>query len=244
LEFIQKAAWALFLVCLPVTSFPFFPPAIGGGAIVRPLSIYPLAILLLVITLPRLVRGPVPRTLVTLLPFILVALASSLLSLLQGIEPVFNISVEERILRTLITLGLGVAIYFTVALAPRTPEDLRASLRWLYAGLALALSWGSLQIIFILHYNDTWFQFLSRIQRYISMRRLISTRASGLTYEPNWFAEQISFLFLPWLLAAVLSGTSAFRWRWRWITVELVLLGWSIAVLAFTFSRAGLANPL
>ncbi|MCJ7536157.1 MAG: O-antigen ligase family protein, partial [Anaerolineales bacterium] len=45
---------------------------------------------------------------------------------------------------------------------------------------------------------------------------------------------------LPWLLAAVLSGYSVFKWRWRWVTIELLLLGWSLAVLPFTFSRAGL----
>ncbi|MGW8251760.1 MAG: hypothetical protein ACWGO1_14035, partial [Anaerolineales bacterium] len=49
-------------------------------------------------------------------------------------------------------------------------------------------------------------------------------------------------LLVPWLLASVLSGYSVFRWRWRWVTVELIMLVWSVAVLAFTFSRSGLAN--
>ena len=238
----QKIAWALFLVFLPVSSFPFFPPAIGGGALVRPLSIYPLILLLVLVTLPRLVREPIPRTLVVLVPFIVFATASSLLSLLNGVEPALGISVAERVLRALITLGIGVGFYYTVALYSRTSEDLRLSLRWMYAGLGLALLWGSLQTLYVIHYNHRWFTFLSEIQQYVSMRRLISTRVSGLTYEPNWFAEQISFLFLPWLLASVLSGYTVFRWRWRWVTVELFLLGWSVAVLAFTFSRAGLAN--
>jgi hypothetical protein len=242
LSSIQKIAWALFLVFLPVSSFPFFPPVIGGGALVRPLSIYPLILLMALVTLPRLIRQPIPRTLVCLLPFIAVATISSLLSLLQGVEPALGISVTERILRALLTLGIGVAFYFTVALYSRTPEDLRAALRWMYVGLGLALLWGSLQTIYVLHYDHRWFTLLNQIQGYISSRRLINTRVSGLTYEPNWFAEQLSFLFIPWLLAAVLSGTSAFRWRWRWITVELFLLGWAVAVLAFTFSRAGLMN--
>jgi hypothetical protein len=43
-EVAWKTCWVLFLVCLPVTSFPFFPPALGGGALVRPLSLYPLII--------------------------------------------------------------------------------------------------------------------------------------------------------------------------------------------------------
>ena len=37
--------WGLALVCLPVTSFPFMP-FIGNETQVRPLSIYPMAVLL------------------------------------------------------------------------------------------------------------------------------------------------------------------------------------------------------
>ncbi len=54
----QRIAWAAFLVTLPVTSFPFFPPAIGGEALVRPLSIYPLIVLVFLAVLPRLVTRP------------------------------------------------------------------------------------------------------------------------------------------------------------------------------------------
>jgi hypothetical protein len=61
-----------------------------------------------------------------------------------------------------------------------------------------------------------------------------------MTYEPNWFAEQICFLLIPWLLASVLSGYSVFRWHWRWVTIELFFLIWAMVVLVFTFSRTGL----
>jgi O-antigen ligase len=81
---------------------------------------------------------------------------------------------------------------------------------------------------------------MSSIQRYISIRRLFVNRVSGLTYEPNWYADQISFLLLPWLLAAVLSGYSVFKWRWSWVTIELFMLVWALAIMPFTFSRAGL----
>lgn len=241
---VEKAAWALFLICLPVTSFPFFPPEIGGGALVRPLSIYPLAVLLVVSVLPRLLRGGLPRTCLAALPFVLAALASSLLSLLRGIDPALGITVEARLLRAFITLGLGLAFYLVSSLLPRTPQDLRFSLRALYAGLVVALGWGSLQAISVFRYQPQLFQFLSRVQRLVSTRRLFEERVSGLTYEPNWFAEQITFLYMPWLLGAVLSGKSVFPRprRWRWFSVELVLLLWSIGVLVFTFSRAGLIN--
>ena len=87
-----------------------------------------------------------------------------------------------------------------------------------------------------------YFELLSQIQRMISIRKLFPTRISGLTYEPNWFAEQIAFLLMPWLFTAVFSGYTVFNWRtrWRWLSVELILLGWSTIVLIFTFSRTGM----
>ena len=185
----QKLAWVLFLLFLPVTSFPFFPTVLGGRALVRPLSLYPLLVLLILVTIPRLFRQPVPRTLRNLLPFVLVAIASSLLSMLRGIDPVLGISVNDRIIRGLITLAIGCAIYYTVTLMPRDPDDLRSTLKWLYAGFGLALLWGSLQVIYIVNFVRPYFQYLQRIQQYISTRRLFTTRVSGMTYEPNWFAE-------------------------------------------------------
>jgi hypothetical protein len=242
LNYTSKIAWGLFLVFLPITSFPFFPSILGGNALVRPLSLYPLLVLLILVTLPRLFSQPVPKTLITLLPFAFIAIASSLLSTLRGVDPVLGISVEARILRGLITLGMGGAIYFTVSLMPRSLDDLRASLRWLYAGFGIALFWGSLQAVYVLRFTRPYFQLLLKIQEYVSTRRLFTNRVTGITYEPNWFAEQISLLLLPWLLASVLSGYSVFRWRWRWLSVEWFLLGWSVIILVLTFSRTGLIN--
>ena len=162
--------------------------------------------------------------------------------MLQGISPILGVSSSERILRVLITLGIGGAIYTTVSLYPKSPKDLRAALRWIYAGFSIALLWGSLQSIYITRFSSEYYNLLQKVQDYIAIRRLFTTRVSGMTYEPNWFAEQLTFLLLPWLLAAVLSGYSAFRWRWRWLTIESLLLVWSLVILVFTFSRAGLVN--
>jgi O-antigen ligase len=240
LEKFRQVFWALFLVTLPVTSFPFFPPAIGGSALVRPLAIYPLIILLIITTIPYLFTRPLPPTIVSLAPFLLIIFASSLVSLLYGIAEIQNVSVIERLGRAFVTIGMGAAFYLTVALAPLNREDLRRTLRWLYLGIAIALAWGSAQAIYVIHYSGSYFKLLNKIQRYVSIRRLFSTRVSGLTYEPNWFAQQISFLILPWLIASVLTGFSIFRWRRGWVTIELFLLIWSLVILVFTFSRAGL----
>jgi hypothetical protein len=241
---ISKVAWAFFLISLPVTSFPIFPGGLGGSTLVRPLSVYPLIILLVLVILPRFILKPIPKTFLAFLPFVLVALASTLLATMRSIEGIQGISVGERMVRALATLGIGGAIYLAVTLWPTNEDELRFSLRWMYIGFAISLLWGSLQAIYILHYSPGYFDLLSDIQRFISTRRLFANRISGMSYEPNWFADQISFLLLPWLLASVLSGVSVFRLRWRWLTVEWGLLGWSLALIPFTYSRAGLVIML
>lgn len=240
LLWVEKAAWALFFVSLPVTGFPYLPPALGGVALVRPLAIYPLIVLLIVATIPRLIGEPLPKPFLPLLLFVIVVVAGSLWASLGNVDDLMGVSLLDRTIRSLLTLGLGVAFYMTAALLPRDRRDMRYSLRWLYAGFAVALLWGSLQVVYVLHYSPEYFHWVSEVQNYISIRRLIPKRVSGLTYEPNWFAEQISFLLMPWLFASVLSRTTVFRWNFRWVTIELLLLVWSIFVLIFTYSRAGL----
>ena len=242
LQTTQRVAWAAFLLALPITSFPYFPPSIGGDALVRPLSLYPLIILLVLAVLPKLFTRPTPKVILSLLPFVLVAITSSLLSLLSGIEPALGVSVQARVLRGLLTLAIGCAIYLTIALLPDTILDLRFTLQWIYAGGTLALFWGSLQAIYIAYFTPRWFNFLASIQQHISIRRLRVDRVAGMTYEPHWFADQIITLTLPWALASVLTGYTVFPWRWRRMTVEWFILGWSLLLLPFTYSRAGLLN--
>jgi hypothetical protein len=240
---LARWAWIAFLASVPVSSFPFLPQAMGGGALVRPLTIYPLLLLLPLVTLPRLWRDRLPRTFLSLLPFLTTVLAGVLLAALRGIEPVLDVTVEDRMLRALLTLGLGVAMYLTTALWPQTIADLRLSLRALYAGFGVALAWGTLQVSYIVLPIPGLYNVLNRLQKLVSIRRLMVNRVSGMTYEPNWFAEQLTFVLLPWLLAAVLTGTSVFTWRFkRRVTVEMLLLGWAVGLLPFTFSRAGLAS--
>ena len=242
LDLVIRISWIIFLVTLPITNFPFFPPVIGGEAIVRPLALYPLIILLVSGFITHAFKDRLPRTLLPLLVFGLFAVISSLLALLRDTAPMLGVSVDERTIRAMITLGIGIAFYLVVALFPRGINDLRATLRWIYIGAVLALFWGSLQAIYMLRFNQMWFDLLSHLQSYISNRHLFVERISGMTFEPNWFAEQIVLLWLPWLLAAILWDYSVFRWRWRRLTIEWLLLAWSVLLLPFTSSRAGLLN--
>lgn len=237
---LARIAWVVFFISLPVTSFPFFPPGIGGRTLVRPLAIYPLAILLLVLTIPRLIRRPLPRTFLPLLAFALIALISSMFAFTSDLDAFRGVTPVSRLIRNLITLGLGISFYFTTVLLHESWDDLKFSLRWLYAGMGLALLWGSLQIPIVIRYHPLYYRIANTLQQFVSTRKLFTSRISGLTFEPKWFAEQICFLLLPWLIASVLEDRSVFPWRWRRLTVEWGLLGWAVVVLIFTFSRTGI----
>jgi O-antigen ligase len=243
---VRIAAWVALFLFLPVTSFPFFPPAFGGGVLVRPLSVYPLIILLVIAVIPGLWKDRLPRQFLALGIFVLVVLASGAISLLQDVDSLQDISSPERMMRTMITLGLGLAFYLAVSLTPRSQDELRSGLKALYVGFGIALVWGLFQLVNVIHFNHEYFVWLNRIQEFISIRKLIDNRISGMTYEPNWFSAQLTGILIPWLLAAVFTTTTVFKSslvkRWRWLTVELVMLICAVMVLPFTFSRAGLLN--
>jgi len=235
-----KVLWAFFILALPVTSFPLLPAEFGGAASVRPLSFYPLVGLLLLVTLPRFLKKPLPTVFLPLLVFALFAVSSALLASLNPVFTLRDVSPTIRLIRGLIALGVGLVFYFTVSLYPQSWNDLKGTLRWLYIGFSIALLWGTIQISYILKIAPELYHLLSQMQRLISSRKLMLKRISGLTYEPKWFAEQLCFLLIPWLLASVLSGCSVFRRRWRGLSVEFFLLVWASVVLLFTYSRSGL----
>jgi len=235
-----QAAWALLFVSLPVTSFPYFPGGLGGKILVRPLAIYPLIILLVLVTIPSLFKRPIPQTILPLFAFIVVTIISSVIAFTSEREALRGVTMSSRFVRNIITLGIGCAFYLTIALGLKSWDDLKYSLRWLYIGFGIALLWGSLQAIYVIHFSRPYFKLISQFQSYISSRKLFQTRISGLTYEPKWFAEQICLLLLPWLLGSILTNRSIFKWRYKRLTVEWLFLVWSIGILTFTYSRSGM----
>lgn len=90
----EKTGWIaflLFMVTLPVTSFPYFPPAIGGGAIVRPLSLYPLFVIIPLIIIPRLFTVRLPRQFLALGAFVVIVVLTGVVSLLRETNPASEI---------------------------------------------------------------------------------------------------------------------------------------------------------
>lgn len=233
--------WGFFFFTLPVTSFPYFPAGIGGKTLVRPLALYPLIVLFTIVILLRLFKRPLPTTFLPLFAFTVAALISSILAFTFELESLRGVSLSSRFIRNIATLGIGIAFYLTTVLLHDNWKQLQFSLRWVYLGFCLALGWGTLQVVYVLVYSPSYFKVMNNLQSFVSTRKLFPTRISGLTYEPKWFAEQICILLLPWLISSILTRQSVFSWRRKWLTVEWLLLFWSIFVLVFTFSRTGLA---
>jgi O-antigen ligase len=235
---ITRFLWGAALFTLPVTSFRYFP-FLGDSTYVRPLSLYPIALLLLLLIL-QLTRGllSLPRagTLTPLLGFVLIALTATGIGILLDPLPMRGYEYWGRALRAWATLLIGLSFFVAAAWMNRTDDDLRFSLKWLLAGFLMDILWSGVQALAF------YTPLLEKVtvthwQRAFSMRELVKTnRVSGMAYEPAWLAGQIATVYLPWLFAALLTGRRMTRFKW----LELILLGFAVVLLLATFSRGGL----
>ncbi len=234
---LSRILWAATLLALPVTSFRYFPA--GDATYVRPLAFYPLALLLLVLLI-QLVQGktafPWAGTWTPFIGFVVVALAASLVGVLIAPPPLRGVDVVGRELRAWVTLLMGAGFFVGAAWMNRSLDDLRFSLKWLFAGFVLDILWSGVQgATFYLHVLPK--PLVTHWQRAFSMRELIKTnRISGMAYEPSWLAGEISTIYLPWLFAWLLTGQRATRFKW----LEPALLACAALLLLATFSRGGL----
>jgi O-antigen ligase len=239
---LTRFLWGAALLMLPVTSFRYFP-FLGDSTYVRPLSLYPIALLLAIIFL-QVARGKasIPRagTLTPLLGFVLIALAATSLGLLLNPLPLRGAEYFGRVIRAWATLVIGLSFFVAAIWMNRNEDDLRFSIKWLLAGFVLDILWSGVQGLAF------YTPLLKKVtvthwQRLFSMRELVKTnRVSGMAYEPAWLAGQIATVYLPWLFAALLTRLGITRFRW----LEIALLGFAVLLLLATFSRGGLLTAL
>lgn len=232
--------WGFVLITLPVTTFRYIPGPLGR-ALVKPLALYPLALLLPVLFLIffRERRIPLPSNFKPLLAFLIFALVSSSIGVLYAPLPVRDATFEDRILRGWISLVVGLVFFFAAFWMNRDEKDLQRSLKWIYAGLGLTLIWSLVQAVAI---NTDLIprHIINDIQLIFSDRPLLPRRISGFAYEPAWLADQIVVFYLPWLFAAMLMRRPLTARRW----LEPLLFLLALVVLVFTYSRGGLASAL
>ena len=239
---ISRFLWAAALFTLPITSFRYFP-FLGDSTYVRPLSLYPIAFLLLLVVLQLWQKKTVfPRagTWTPLLAFVLLALVATSLGALLNPLPLRGFEYFGRVLRAWVTLVIGLSFFVAAVWMNRDEDDLRFSLQWLLAGFVVDILWSGIQALAF--YTPLIGKVtVTHWQRAFSMRELVRTnRISGMAYEPAWLAGQIATVYLPWLFASLLTRVRLTRFRW----LELALLAFAVLLLLATFSRGGLLTAI
>lgn len=239
---ILRWLWGVALITLPITSFRYFP-FLGESTYVRPLSLYPVALLLILLFIQLLNRKesfPRVGTLTPLLAFVLLALTATSLGVLLDPLPLRGQEYFGRVIRAWATLMIGLSFFIAAVWMNRDEEDLRFSIQWLLAGFVVDVLWSGVQALAF------YTPLLKKVtvthwQLVFSMRELVRTnRVSGMAYEPAWLAGQITTVYLPWLFASLLTRLHVSRFRW----LELLLLGFAILLLLATFSRGGLLTAV
>lgn len=239
---VARFLWAAALVSLPVTSFRWFP-FLGESTFVRPLALYPLALLLPILFLQAVRRErafPRAGSAVLLLVFAAAVLTVTSFGVLLDPLPLRGQTYLGRAVRALATLVIGLVFFISAAWMNRDENDVRFTLKWLLIGLGLDLAWSGLQAVTFytgLLEKET----VTHWQLAFSMRELVRTnRISGMAYEPAWLAGQIATTWMPILFAAALTNFRLTRTKW----LEPVLLALVTLTLLATYSRGGLLIAL
>jgi len=238
LEKASRLLWGLVLLTLPVTSFRYFP-FLGKHTYVRPLAFYPLVLLYLVLALRLLckeIKLPWSNALIPFFVFLLIMLFTTAAGALLAPIPLRGQEYWGRALRALLTFIIGLSFFVAALWMHRDVNDIRRSLPWLYGGLVLTLIWAAVQATAF--YTpligkaqvSTW-------QELFSVRGIPKLkRVSGLAFEASWLAGQIATLYLPWLVASLLTRFRTTKFRW----LEPLLLLGALTGLLLTYSRGGL----
>lgn len=239
---LARFLWGAALFTLPVTSFRYFP-FMGAGTLVRPLAFYPVA-LLIPILIFQLWRGKtsVPRSgaWTPLIAFVLFTLAASSFGALLDPLPLRGQEYFGRVIRAWATVVIGLSFFVSAVWMNRNEDDLRFTVRWLLAGFVMDVLWSGVQALAF------YTPLLDKVtvtmwQRVFSMRELVRTnRISGMAFEPAWLAGQIATVYLPWLVAALLTRVRLTRFKW----FEMLLLGFALLLLLATYSRGGLFTAI
>ncbi len=236
--------WAALLIAVPVTSFPVIAERLGAIT-VAPLSLIPMAVLIIVWLAPDLVNGGrLPFIVWPLIGFSLMGVLSAGAALFLPLEPFKGQMVLQREVRALITLAIGVAFYLCAARFPTTSRRRRWTLAALYAGGALVLVWSTVQSSYILEGLNNVPQDLNEFHRFFSIRDLDRNRVTGFAFEPSWLGDQLVVLYLPLWLGAVLTGRSLLNRPRASLVLELPLLIWGTWILLMTRSRVSVAAML
>jgi len=237
LEKAGEIIWAIAMITLPITSFPLFTTF--SGSLVAPFSILPFFILLLLTTLPLLLRkGDLPKESVPLMVFTLVAIISCAVAYFIYIPGFKGKTVTGQEIRALFTLAVGITFYLVTATWIKSAGKLKNTWKYITIGGIISLAWAAAQAYFIFKQYNVYPSWVLAIQSWLVVHSPSfypnTGRVSGMTYEASWFAHQMVMVYLPLWIAATYHKTSAFAFRLYHVTVENILL--VIGLLGFFLS--------
>jgi hypothetical protein len=129
LQKLSRILWGATLLSLPVTSFRWFP-FLGEGTFVRPLSLYPLA-LLIPLLLIQWRRGKTKLNwadaMIPLGALVLFIFAMTSFGVLIDPIPLRGQIYSARAIRALVTLFIGIAFFISAVWMNKDEEDFRFS---------------------------------------------------------------------------------------------------------------------
>jgi O-antigen ligase len=147
---------------------------------------------------------------------------------------------DTRVIRAFVTLFIGLAFFISAVWMNKNEEDLKHTVKWIFAGLCVLIFWSGLQAI-TFYTGLLEKEMVTHWQLAFSMRELVRTnRISGLAYEPAWLAGQLATIYIPLLFASILTNYRFTKFKW----LEPVLLALSLLVLLATYSRGGLLTTI
>jgi hypothetical protein len=243
-ELIAKPIMALTIITLPITSLPFLSNLMGGTVVAPAVIIFAGILIVIWVPLYLLRNGVLPGEIKPLLAFICVAFAASIMAFFLPIPSGKGNSVFRSELEGLITLAIGVSVYLVFTLWNRDSTYLKWTLRLINLTGLFILVWSFIQLVIILFYAGRYPTLIVRLQSLWSLRNLLElgfrTRVTGFAFEPSWLAHQLNLVFLPYWLAATVTGFSVTRKLFH-ISFENILLVAGAVILFFSLSRVGLA---
>ena len=245
LERLGEILWAIALICLPLTSFPLFSSL--TGAVVAPFSILPIFIILLIGSIPLILRrGELPRESLPLAIFTFAAIISCAAAFFFFIPGFKGKNVFGQETRALFTLAVGLTFFLVTVTWLRSGQKLKNSWKYITMGGFLSLLWTGFQAYFVLHQAEHYPAWMNQIQSWLAVISPAYSprygRVNGLTYEASWFAHQMVMLYLPLWLAASYYKTSAFKLRIFRLSVENILLVLGLGAFFLSSPRIGLIS--
>jgi hypothetical protein len=242
-EFGSTLAMGLVVILLPFTSLPLLAKAMGGTMVAPASAIFIFLLAAGWMPVYLLRGGTVPAEVKPFLLFVIAALVSTLAAFFLPIPHYKDYSILNAEIKALITLVIGCVTYFIVTIWHRDLSRLTTTLKLINLAGLIILVWSFLELVVIYFQDSTYPAFMVRLQALVSTRPLYDaafrTRVGGFTFEPSWLAHQMNLVFLPYWLAATVTGYSVAK-KFQRISLENLLLAAGVAILFFTFSRIGL----